>query len=139
MADPFTILAVGSALLGGAQGASAPRQQGRATQQAAEFNAKLAEVRGAQQEGLLRRRSRRRQGAIRTAIAKSGVTLEGSPLQAMADSAAEAEIDALNARFDAMANARLFRMQGQQARRQARQPSASSLLSTGAQIFGMFS
>lgn len=145
---------MGSALqfIGGFQQARATREAGRAQadaireqaaaeERAANFNADLLEQQGLQREAFLRRRSRQAQGGVRARIAKSGVRLEGSPLQALAQGAAESEIDALNVRFDAQTQARLERMAGrnavaqgnraaENARRQASQQATAILLQT---------
>ena len=142
MGDPVTTtLIAGSQLLGGAMKAKGSRSAGRAAQQAAEFNADIIEQQGLQKEGLLRRRSRRQLGRMRTAIAKSGVQLEGSPLEALAASAAESEIDVLNARFDSQTAAKLERMGGASARKSANRAATAELLNTGlnlASSFGAF-
>ena len=134
MADPFTLAVAGLTGLTGFQGSKAEKEQGRAEQAAAMFNADIIEKRGLQEETLIRRRSKQQQGLARVAIAKSGITVSGSALDALAESAANAEIDALNARFDATTQARLQRMQGQVAQRVAKQRSGARLLSTVADV-----
>ena len=75
-------------------------QSAKATEQAAEHNAKLAESNAIKEE-LESREERRRtraqgkklKGRQRAAIAKSGVTEEGSPLLAMAENATNIELN----------------------------------------------
>lgn len=141
MADPVTaglFISGGTQLLGGITQASGARQEGKAAQAAAEFNAQISEAQGKQKESLIRRRGRRQLGRMRASIGKAGVTIEGSPMEAMADQAAEQEIDALNARFDAMANARLQRMGGQAAAKRGKRESAAALLGTVTNIGSSF-
>ena len=103
-------------------------QQGRAEKKAADFNALVSEERGKQQERLIRRNTKRQLGKIRASVAKSGVRMEGSPLEVLAESAANAEVDALNARYNARIQAQVQRDTGKVRERQARYKAGASLL-----------
>lgn len=79
-------------------------QQGNAAAAAAKFNAKLAkrDAQIAQQNAALEaeqieERNRRIQGTARANIAASGITVQGSPLDVLEESAAQGEQDRLNA------------------------------------------
>jgi hypothetical protein len=84
-----------------------------------EYNAKLAESQAAQidldsRESVKRRREQNRRflGTQRTAYAKSGVTIEGSPLEVMAETAGILELEALDASRQATQQTRALRAQG---------------------------
>lgn len=105
------------------------KAQGDAAARAAEYNAQAAEMEAASREQAQRAQSQRQLGTIRANIGKSGATMEGTPLLALAESAANAEIDALNTRFTGQRQAGLYRMQGDSARRQGNLMAGTSLLS----------
>lgn len=112
----FTIgdaLALGSALtsVAGATGSA------RADAQAAEYNAALARNEARAEENRVRRLAGRELGQIRAGIAKSGVTTEGSPLLALAESAELAELDALNVRYSGESSASLYEQRAKSSRR----------------------
>lgn len=65
----------------------------------AEQQAGLAEKRGALAEEESRTRSKLALGTIRTRVGKSGVLLEGSPLESYLESVKQAELDALTKRY----------------------------------------
>lgn len=105
----------------------------RAQARAARFNAKIAErnavltrQQSAEQEMRFRRTSRRRRGARSAARGASGITATGSVLEAMADAAAEEELDALTIKYQGEQQAKSFEMQAQQYRQEAE--SASKFL-----------
>ena len=111
-------------------------QQGEAAEQAAMFNAELREIEGREKERLIRKRGRADLSRIRAAIGKSGVTSAGSPMEVLAESAANAEMDALNARFGYQTDATVIRAEGRSRKRASRISAAASLLSGGAQAVG---
>lgn len=78
-------------VIGGLQQAAQARQQA----QLAEENAKAAQRASMVEESRLRRRHRRMAGGARAAFASSGVQIEGSPLDVLADQAMEFEQSAL--------------------------------------------
>lgn len=132
-------VAAAGAVMGGIQASNAAK----ANAQAAEFEADAAEDAARQREDAHRRMFARFQATQRTGYAASGVTMEGSPLDVMTDSAIEAELDALNIRHqgDAEATAlkwqsRLYRSQGKQAMTAGVMRAGTTLLSTGARYGG---
>ena len=101
---------------------------GQAGQQAATYNAETARMEGAMREAAQRQQASRQLSSIRAGISKSGARMEGTPLMVLAESAANAEIDALNTRFSADREVGLQRMRGQEARRAAYWSAGTSLL-----------
>jgi hypothetical protein len=101
---------------------------GNAQAEAAEYNAKVAQMEASQRESALRNDARRQIGAIRSGISKSGVTFEGTPLLALAESAANAEIDALNARWTGAQESELYRRRAESSRQEGFLRAGSSLL-----------
>lgn len=74
-----------------------------------ENNAKQAILISAEQERQQRIYGRKQIGQMRTAYGASGVTVEGSPTDVLAESMAAAELDALNTRFAGQSKAVNFR------------------------------
>lgn len=105
--SPATQQATGSSL----QGISSIGQ-GLFAMHMANKNAKAAEQQAAAEEVRFRRSSARRMGKIRAAFGASGGTFEGSPIDVLADLAAEEEEDALLIRFGGAVRAREFRVGG---------------------------
>ena len=105
--------------------------------QVAEQNAIQAQLISAQQERQSRINSRRQLGEMRTGYGASGVNMEGSPMAVLAESAAAAEMDALNIKYGGESKAMNFRNEASlnryaagQARSAGYMGAASSLLSS---------
>ena len=84
------------------------KAQAKAIERTADYNAKVAENEAillqrarTDQESQLRKNADRLEGTQRVATAKSGITMSGSPLEALADTYFNTEIDALNIRYAA--------------------------------------
>lgn len=120
-----TTAAIGGTLLQ----ANAARQEGKAAAAAGEANARAAEIEAASRERAQRAQSQRQLSSIRANIGKSGATSAGTPLMVLADSAANAEIDALNTRYGGQAQAGLYRAGGANAARAGNIRAGTSLLS----------
>jgi len=99
-----SIAAAGMVLsaVGTAVGAISQYEQGRSQQKWSEYNAAIAErdAESARQSaeyeaGLTRREKEKTLARQRALYSKAGVTLEGSPLELMAETAGEYEMDAL--------------------------------------------
>jgi hypothetical protein len=118
-----TLATVGTGL-----GVAGALRAGQAGQQAAAYNMESARMEGAMREAAQRQQSSRQLSSIRAGISKSGTTMEGTPLMVLAESAANAEIDALNTRFSTSREMGLQRMRGQEARRAAYWSAGTSLL-----------
>ncbi len=109
--------------------------QGRAAQQSADYNAQSALIESQSRESAQRTQAARQLGTMRAAIGKSGATSEGTPLLVLAESAANAEIDALNTRQSGQRQADLYRAQGANAHRQGNITAGTSLLTAATKIF----
>jgi hypothetical protein len=101
---------------------------GRAQAQAAEFNAQAAVNQAAANEAQQRRNAARVLSQGRANVAASGIEMDGSPLEVMADSAAAAELDALTIRYGGQVRASQERMTGGMARSAGYTGAASTLL-----------
>ena len=122
--------------------------QGNAARSAASFNAAVARqdeaiARAIAAADAARQRSQanRLAGRQRAAIGASGITPEGSPLDVMADSALEAELDALTTRYRGELQARgygseamLQKMRGNAARQAGYIGAGAALLSGARQL-----
>lgn len=103
---PLMIAAMAMSAAGAAVSAMGSISQGKAQAQAAGYNAQIAERNATiarQQAGAdaetQRRNSMRAIGAMRANYGASGVTLEGSPMDVLESSAAEAKLDEMNIRY----------------------------------------
>lgn len=103
-------------------------QQGKAAGDAAEFNAEMAGSEAASRERAQREEAMRRIGSIRSQLGKSGATTAGTPLLVLAESAANAEIDALNTRTNGGLQQALYRSSGRNARTAGTIRAGTSLL-----------
>lgn len=124
--------------------------EGNAAAAAAEHNAHAARMNAAasvnaanEQERRFRISTRKQIGEARANYGASGVQLEGSPLDALEESASNAELDALTIRHSGQqkawgynADADLYEFQAHNARVQGTLNAASSLLSGGSKIAG---
>lgn len=108
---------------------------GQASSMAGQFNAQSALAEGNARETLIRQQAARTMGTTRANIGKSGVTTAGTPLMVLAESAASAEIDALNTQYTASRQAAFSTMRGQADRRAANISAGASLLSGASRIF----
>lgn len=86
--------------------------QGLFARRLSKQNAVAAEQQAAAEETRSRRTSARRLGRIRAAFGASGGTFEGSPIDVLADQAAEDEEDTLLIRFGGRVRARQARISG---------------------------
>ena len=101
---------------------------GANAQKMGEYNATVSQQKAQADEATQRRRAGALLGTARANVGASGVELSGSPLDVIANSAAEAELDALNIRYGGSINAQRSRLQGDMARSQSYTAAASSLL-----------
>jgi hypothetical protein len=103
MAVAIPFIMVGMAVLGTVMSAQAQREQGEAAKDAADYNAGIARRnaqisldqadRDAEAQG---RDARRQLGAMRAGYGAAGITMEGSPLDVLEDTATTAELDRQN-------------------------------------------
>lgn len=123
------------ATAGSALGVMGALQAGRAEASAANYNAEMARREAESKEALQRQQSSRQIAGIRAGISKSGVTFEGTPLMVLAESAANAEIDALNTRYSGQMESNLYRMRGQAAKTASYYRAGTTLLSSASRLF----
>lgn len=133
MADPVSMLAVGTMVAGTAVSVAGQLAQGDAAEAMAKRQAELERRQGVQRERLIRKQGERAKGRLRAAVGKSGVTMEGSPMEALAESAMNIEMDALNARYGASEAATMALAQGDAQKSAAQLGAATSLLSGAGQ------
>lgn len=121
--------------VGGIAGAAGALSAGRSQQQASNYNAESARIEAESRAAAQRAENTRRMGTLRANIGKSGATSAGTPLLVLAESAANAEIDALNTLYTGQRQSDLYRMQGSNARRAGNINAGTSLLTTAGRIF----
>ena len=143
MVEPLTAIAVGGQVLGGVMGAKGSNNAARISQEVAEYNAQAAENEAdvlsrakSDQEASLRYQSNRLLATQRVATAKSGITMSGSPLQAIADTYFNTEKDAARIQYASSIEqvqkqneANLIRLQGRAQAQAFRTQAQQSLLS----------
>lgn len=134
--DPFTLALIGTGI--SAVGAI---QQGQAAKQTANYNAALADrnaviatQQSAAHEEAQRKLDRRRMGAMRAGYSASGVTPDGSPLDVLGDSIAEAELNALNIRYEGQLAAQGYTESAGVSRRQGKQAEAAGYFNAGSAL-----
>jgi len=108
---------------------------GKAEQSAADFNAASARAEAQSRENAQRAAAQRQLGSIRAGVSKSGARMEGTPLMVLAESAANAEIDALNTRYSGQREAALYTARGKNARTAGYLRAGTSLLSSAGKYF----
>jgi hypothetical protein len=122
-------IGIGAPIASGISQQRAYKLEAEAVADAAEYNAALAIQEGAREAARRRRLARRELASQRVAFARAGVTLEGSPLELLAQNAAELEMDALNVELDARRTANLERMRAKSIRDVSRTARGAALLS----------
>lgn len=91
------------------------RYEGQAAQASAKYNARAASMQAREQSEAVRSQARQIRGENITRVAKSGVRMEGSPLEVLANNAYRAEKQAQNIMRTGKALDTLYRMEGRQA------------------------
>lgn len=117
-------------------------QEGMAQAKAADYNAGVAEnnanlstAEAAENERKQRIIGRKALGNMRANYGASGVTMEGSPLQAMEESAANSELDSLNIRHEGESKAWAYRQDAAMSRFQAGQARTAAKINSASQFF----
>lgn len=128
---------VGTALssIGTAVGTLGALQSSRADATASDMNAASARAEAASKENAQRIAAQRQLGSIRANISKSGATMAGTPLMVLAESAANAEIDALNTQYNGQRESALYSSRASNTRRAGSIRAGASLLSSASKIF----
>lgn len=112
------------------------QQSANAAAQAGQFNATLARQEGAAESSRIRRQGQRTLAESRRLVAQGGVELVGSPLQHIADQAAEIERQAMHAQLAAESTARLDEARARGARAAGKRQSATAILTGGTRALG---
>lgn len=112
----------------GQLGAYAARSKGRAEKRAADINASIIERESRMKASRMRTAARQEIGTQRANLGASGLQAAGSPLELIAQNAAELERRATEETLAGQYNANVTRMGGKEARRQAKKVSAASML-----------
>lgn len=125
------IAAVGAVAQGQAAGAAADYNA-----QLVEQNAILARKKSAEEERRFRIQTARQLGSMRAAYARAGVTMEGTPMDVLAESAYTAELDALTIREGGRATAAALANEAKIARLQGRSQETGSYYSAASELLG---
>lgn len=142
-AAPLIMMGVGSAVsaIGAIREGNAAADAANYNANAAAQNALYARQQAAEEEQQVRIMGRKTMGSMRAAYGASGVTMEGSPMDVLAESAAAMERDALNVRRAGERRAQGFEAESSMERRKAGYAktqgylgAAGSLLSGGGNI-----
>ena len=122
-------------VVGAVSSAAGQQQAAAASAQAAEYNMAITQLEANAEKDRIRRESESYQSSLQVARAKSGVTSEGTPLMVMGESAANAEIDALNTQWTADTTNELYGMQASSARTAGNIGAGTTLLSGASKLF----
>ena len=121
--------------VGSVAGVMGALQSGRADKNAANYNAQAAQQDAASKEAAQRVNAQRQLGSVRANIGKSGATTAGTPLMVLAESASNAEIDALNTRRTGIVESNIYTARGRNASTAGNLRAGASLLSGMSRIF----
>lgn len=117
--------------------------QAASARSAAKYNASVAERNGvvarqqaAANEDAQRRHAYRALGRIRAGYGAAGVTVEGSPLEVLEDSAAEAELDALNIRYKGELTAMGYQSEAELQRARGKAAMTAGIFKAGTALLG---
>ena len=107
----------------------------------AAYTAKLAEEAGEESMAMAgieaerhRDKIRRLKATQRASYAKSGVTMEGSPLEVLADTQAQADLDEMIIRHGGEVSANAYKMEGMFARRAGRSAETAGYIGAGSSL-----
>lgn len=133
-ADPLTLLLIASSGLqavGNIQQANAESSAAQFNAQVADQNENLALSQAKERQDRLRRSFAREQGALRAGFGKAGVSLEGSPLEVLENSAREAALEIETAGFEGLLQARGFRNESTLERSRAKNAKTRGVIGAG--------
>lgn len=132
MCEPATIIAGITAVVS----AAGAMQAGQAQKKMAEYNAQVAENTAHYQAARQQDKVRRLMASARVAVNKSGLTMSGSPLDVIADSAVQSELDHQAILRQGASQAELDRTEGRIAQQAGYFRAATSLLSGASKVAG---
>lgn len=138
MADPITWMAIATAVTAATTVASGVQQSKQADAEAelASNNAKAAAQQASAAEDAQRRRGRSILARQRAAIAESGIGFGGSSETLQQDSAVQAELDALNVRYEGRMRGLGFQTDANIARQRSTNAMAGGYLAASGQLLG---
>ena len=141
MSDPVTWAYIAMAASAGTAVAGGIQQSNQAETEAdiQKANAQAAAEQASAAEDLQRRRNRGILARQRAAIAESGIGFGGSSEKLQQDSAVQAELDALNVRYEGTMKTMGFRTGGAFSRSQSKNAMAGGFLSAGGELLGGYS
>lgn len=138
MADPITLM-VASAVVGAvgsiAQGVSA-NKAAKFNAQVAANNARLAQQTGEENAARIQRQSTQIEGAQKATLGASGISLTGSSLDVLSDTAIEGELAALDAKNAGINDASRFRAEEKLARARGRAALIGGFMGAGTKLLG---
>ena len=132
MADPLSILS----LVGTGISAFGSLQEGKQIQQADEYNAQLALEQGEMDVFQIEKEEAGLTSTQKAAYAKAGVTLSGSPLEVMLQSATNFEMDKATAKYNAESKANMLRYEGKVAKASGKFNAAKILMGSAVNTAG---
>ncbi len=132
MCNPVAIVMAASAVMS----AVGQIQAGQSQKKMAEYNARVAEDTARYQATRQQDRVQRMMAGARVAINKSGLTMSGSPLDVLADSATQAELDHQAILRGGAAQAGMDRSRGRVAQQAGYFGAATSLLKGAGSVMG---
>ncbi len=134
MCNPVAVVMAVSAVVS----AAGQMQAGQAQKKMAQYNARVAEDTARYQAERQQDKVSRLMGAARVAVNKSGIAMSGSPLDVLADSAMQSELDHQAILRQGAAQAAMDRYQGSQAARAGYFGAATALLKGASSTMGAF-
>jgi hypothetical protein len=132
-AIPLIIMAAGTALQ-----ASSQAQAAGAANAAAQENALNLRQQASEEEACVRRMNRVELARQRASLAKTGVRLEGTPLDQLVRNASELEQNAINARRGLLRAADVEQRYGRSALSSGRTQALASLLAGASNMYGQY-
>lgn len=135
--DPVTALTIASTAISAVGAISSAQAQSNAAKynaQVAKNNAQIARDQAASESDRQRRLATKKLGEMRANYAASGVTMEGTPLDVMEESAAQAKLDELTIRYNGELQAMGFENTANLDRYRASQAMTSGYLSAGSAL-----
>jgi len=131
LAHPFISAFVATELAGQYQQAQAQRQTAKYNARVAEMQAEAIRRQGKLQQYRLKRAKRRMLGKQRALYAKAGLSLEGTPLEVLADTAAQYDLDLATSRYNTEVGARSSLYEADYQRYAGKQAYRAGLLGMG--------
>lgn len=130
----LTVASTAFSVYGAIQSANAEASAAKYNAKVADQNANIARQQAAADEDRQRRIAAKTMGGIRANYGASGVTLEGSPLDVIEESAANAKLDELNIRYNGELQAMGFQNTANLDRSRAANAKTSGYLTAGSAL-----